>query len=225
MILKSLNSPFGAALGYHSVKRIEGNLDDASAQLALIVHSWPSEESHVALEGKGPTYVWCLSVPQAALNGSQLLLSCEQALVAAPGDGSPFVGGSIVAAVTGLDAARVRQWARIKQAREILNLSALEIDGIAVDGDERSRQNILGAIVDMQLTDMTSRNWICADNVSRELTAAQLIAFGTGLAARTQALVETSYQLRGEIFDPAKTTVEAVEAVVWPVPAPEVPQP
>lgn len=223
MILKSITSPFGAAISYHCAKRLEGNLDDANAQMALIVHSWPSEESYVALQGVGPTYVWNLSVPQAALQGAQLLLSCEQALVSV--DGSPFFGGSVVPAVTDLEAARVRQWAKVKQTREVLNLAPLELDGVAIDGDERSRQNILGAIVDMQLTSMASRNWICADNVSRELTAAQVIAFGTALAARTQALVETSYLLRGEIFDPAKTTVEAVESVVWPEAAPEVPHP
>ena len=47
MILKPTTSPFGAAIGYHCVKRIEGNLDDAHAQLSLIVHSWPSEEDYV----------------------------------------------------------------------------------------------------------------------------------------------------------------------------------
>lgn len=220
MILKPTTSPFGAAIGYHCVKRIEGNLDDAHAQLSLTVHSWPAEEDYVAHQGRGPTHVWYLTIDQAAIDGAQLLASIEQALVSASPEASPFAGGSIVAPVTGLAAARVRQWARIKQTRDVLNKQPIEHDGIEVDGDDRSRQNLMGAIMAMQLTGETSRQWVCADNVKRLLTLEQIIALGTALAARTQDLVETGDALRAQIFDPALETVEAVEAVAWPVAAP-----
>lgn len=220
MILKPTTSPFGAAIGYHCVKRIEGNLDDAHAQLSLIVHSWPSEEDYVSHQGRGHTHTWYLTIDQAALDGARLLASIEQALVSASPEASPFAGGSIVAPVTGLAAARVRQWARIKQTRVVLDAQPIAVEGFSLEADERSCMNIIGAIMEMQLTGQTERLWRCSDNVMRTLTFAQITAAGTAIAARRQQLIEVSDGLYQQIFDPALQTVEAVESVVWPLAAP-----
>lgn len=217
MILKNFTSPSGAALGYHSVVRIEGNLNDPYGMLTLTVHSWPSEEAYVTADGRMPVHASYPCIPQSALNGAQLLLSCEQALVQATPEVSEFSGGSIIPAVTGLELARVRQWAKIKQTRAVLDAQPIAVEGFSLEADERSRMDIMGAIMAMQLVGQTERLWRCSDNVMRTLTFAQITAAGTAIAARRQQLIEVSDGLYQQIFSPTLTTVEQVEAIVWPV--------
>jgi len=217
-IIKQIKSGSGAMLNYHVATRTEVALGGPFELAVVTVCSWPQESDYVSTGGLAPVSVIHPGIPLQALGGTSYLGAVEAALVGSAS--SPLFGGTAVAAVDDVEAARVRQWARLKQTRELLDFQPLAIDGIAIDGDERSRQNILGAIVDMQLTGHASRNWICADNVSRELSAALLTAFGIAMAARTQSLVEISYTLRGQVFDPLKTTVAEIEAVVWPMQSP-----
>lgn len=110
---------------------------------------------------------------------------------------------------------QTQRWDEIKATRQALDNAPITIGGgIPLDGDEKSRNNILGAVVAMQLASLATRNWRCADNVMRVLTLAQIVEAGLGIAARRQSLIETSDALYHQIQ--AATTPAQVAAVVWP---------
>lgn len=222
-ILKQTQTPFGAALGFHVAMRAEIDLAGVHQVAIVAVASWPAESDYIAADGRGAAWNWQIPVPLAAIDGGGVLASLEAALIADAA--SPFLGGAAAPFPSGVEAARARQWARIKQTRDILNSLPITFDGVTIDGDNASRQNVMGAIMAMQLIAEIERYWICADNVRRLLTLAQIIGLGTALAARTQELVDIGDALRAQINDPSKTTVAEVEAVVWPVAPAEAPTP
>jgi hypothetical protein len=115
-----------------------------------------------------------------------------------------------------VDEARADRWAAIKERRHELDNAPFQHGGFSVDADVGSRTDVMGALMAMQLTGQTSRLWRCADNIMRELTLADLIAIGTGIAARRQALIETSDALYQQMQ--TAQTAEAVNAVGWPEP-------
>lgn len=115
-----------------------------------------------------------------------------------------------------LTAVRADKWTAIKLIRNELMDAPITVESVTVDGDGASRINVIGAVLSMQLTGEPTRGWICADNVRRVLSAAQLQQIGIAMAARTQALVDIGDALRMQINDPAKTTAAEVEAVAWP---------
>lgn len=214
-IHKLIKTGNGALLSYHVATRTEVALGDPSELAFVTVCSWPEEADFISNGGLSPVSVIHPGVPLQPLGGTSYQSAIESSLVAAVT--SPLYGGTVVAAVTGIEAARVRQWARLKQTRELLDAQSLEIDGIAINADERSCQKLFRAILDMQFSGQAARKWVCADDLERELTAAQLAAFGAAIVARTQSLVEISFALRAQVFDPLKTTTQEIEAVVWPM--------
>jgi hypothetical protein len=189
-------------------------------QVAVIdVQSWPDESDYIAADGKGSTWTWHVGIPLAAIDGAAFTATVEAALIVV--EHSVFLGGVTMPFTSGLDAARLRQWARIKQTREVLNSLPITVDQITIDGDNASQQAIFRANVEMLRTGETERGWICFDNVKRPLTIDQIGALYAALDARKQALIDISAALRWQIFDPGKTTVAEVEAIVWPVAPPE----
>lgn len=199
-ILKSITAPNGAAVAYHRVTQVEGTLPD----LVLAVHGWPDRDAFIA--GKPPLFVH-----RVAFDGAALMPAAEAAVLAderfAGGAAEPEAGSDV-------EVARFRRWAAIKARRQQLDDAPIEVGGITVDADAGSRTDVMGAIMAMQLTGQTSRLWRCADNVMRELTLDDLIAIGTGIAARRQQLIETSDALWQQLQ--AAQTVADVEAVRWP---------
>lgn len=107
-----------------------------------------------------------------------------------------------------------RKWEAIKAAREAMKNSPIEVGGITVDSDAKSRENIMGAVLEMQATGRTSRTWTLADNTRQTLTLSQLVSIGAAIADRTETLQNLSQDLRQEIY--AATTPAEVEAVAWP---------
>jgi hypothetical protein len=214
-ITKSTHTPFGAAIGYHTAVRVEAQPGCASQCLMVQVHSWPSDAEHALHEGKGATWQDWHAVPfaaVAALAAEGFLAAVERALINTV-DGA-FAGGAYQASGAGVDGARARRWANIKAQRDMLDRAPLTHDGMEIDADAGSRTDVMGALMAMQLTGQASRHWRCADNVMRELSLADLVAIGTGIAARRQALIETSDALWQQLQ--AAQTVAEVDAVTWP---------
>lgn len=137
----------------------------------------------------------------------------------------PFEGAVLLASAGALhwrddrplEEVRAARWAEIKAQRQALDAAPIEVDGILIDADERSRIDVMGAVVAMQLTGEATRPWRCSDNQMRTLTAAQIQQVGIAIANRRQALIETSDALAQQIQ--AAATVAAVSAVAWPAPA------
>lgn len=114
-----------------------------------------------------------------------------------------------------IEAVRAEQWAAIKAHRAELDAQPVEVDGVQLDGDERSRIDILGAVVAMQIKGETSRAWRCSDNAMRLLTLEQIQQAGIAIADRRQALIETSDALFQQIAQ--AQTSEEVRAIFWPI--------
>ena len=110
---------------------------------------------------------------------------------------------------------REDKWKELQNIRNEKDNLPIELSGIGIQADFDSRQKVMGAVVAMQLYGVTSKGWICSDNVRRELTFAQILAFGSAIDARTQELYDTGDTLRSQVFDPLKT-IEEVKGISWP---------
>lgn len=214
-IVKSLKTPGGATIAFHCAQRVEAQVQDSAQVLMVSVASWPSVEDYDAAQGKSATWVDWHAVPFTAVAtgaAEGLPAALEQALI---GDASSvFYGGSFAAPHDDLPGAKARQWANVKQQRDMLDRAPVTLRDFQVDADESSRIDLMGALMAMQLSGQASRLWRCSDNVMRELTTADLGAIGQAIASRRQSLIEISDTLYQQIQ--AAQTVEDVLAVVWP---------
>lgn len=199
-IIKNCNFD-GVNVGYFRVNHVRVNVTDETAVVGVV--GWVNEVSAVA----GETSIWGThtTVPLVAL------ADLDGILLAMP----EFVGASRVGTTgAAIDAAKRRRWALFKARRQELDESPMPLRDFHVDADASSRQDLMGAIMAMQLTGETSRVWRCSDNVMRELSFSDIVTVGVGIAARRQTLIETSDTLYQQIQ--SATTVEEVEAVTWP---------
>lgn len=213
-LVANITTPFGASVEHHEVARIEGLLTDSF--VSVLVHSWPTSNDCAAHGRKGATYIWPVSLPVEAILAATGTLAqrCEAALIAVEDQANPFYGAAAAPSVTDLETAKAAKWANIKQTRTLLDEAPIALRDFEIDADQKSRQDIMGAVMAMQLTGQTSRLWRCTDNTMRELTLADLVDVGTAIAARRQSLIETSDALYQALQ--GAETVEDVEAVVWP---------
>jgi hypothetical protein len=212
-LLKAIQTPFGAAVSHHEIARVEGN--PASQHLTAIVHSWPSVQACTDHGGNGATFVWPVPFPvEAMLTGSGgFLAKCEAAVIAFEDPANPFFGAATCQSVTDIDTAKRAKWANIKQTRDILDNEPIQFGGFQIDADAKSRTDIMGAVMTMQISGPSSRSWRCTDNVMRTLTLDNLVAVGTAIATRRQGLIERSDALYSLIQ--SAQTVQAVNAISW----------
>lgn len=218
-ILKQTQSPFGAALGFHVAGRAEIDIQGVHQVAMVTVSSWPAESDYIANEGRGAAWNWHVGLPLAALAGATFATSVEAALLT--DENSPFVGGSIIPFASGLDVARQRQWARIKQTRNVLEQGGFVWDGSTFDSDmlssARWQATVGSAARAVAASDATwATPWKLADNTFRVLTASNVAAIDDTRFAYMRSLHIISNTLYEQISDPAKATVAEVEAVVWP---------
>lgn len=206
-ILKSITAPNGAAVGFH--KAMQASVDLSTQRVAINVASWASEEAYIA--GNGLVWMWPVDAGPSALADVDPALT----LIA------PFDGGTVVTdgALT-LDAAKLRQWALVKDARDAAQFGGFTWDGSTFDSDAMSQQRIMGAV---QLAMMAaaaaqdySVDWTLADNSTRTLAGANVLAVGEALGALVKGAFDRGVTLREQIN--AATTVEAVQAVAWTTP-------
>lgn len=113
-----------------------------------------------------------------------------------------------------LEQLRAARWEQIKVEREQRFYAPIEVGGIVVDADRDSVANIMGAIMEMQLTGTETRRWTLHDNTRMDLTLAQLIAIGAAIAERKEVLQNQSQDMR-QLIEAAATAAE-VAAVDWP---------
>ena len=199
-ILKTVRAPNGVTVSYHRLGAVEGQFPD----LVVQVKAWVDRDAY--LQGGPPSFV-----NYAPFDGRALIGQFEQAALAV----EALAGGVVEAeGETDLEASKVRQWTKLKQERDARDFAPIGHADFEVDADQQSRMDIMGAVMAMQAGGQASRLWRCSDNVMRELTLADLLAVGTSIAARRQALIETSDQLWQQLH--AAQTVDEVEAVVWP---------
>lgn len=208
-ILHTMTAPTGAPCAAFRVLGFEFAPHESDL-LKIRVGGWAKE---LDAADTVPLYNWFITIQMSALNTTQPIQSLETALTLVAG--SPWEGGTVVPTMAPLEEAKVRRWALIKLQREERDNSPIPHNGFEVDADASSRLDILGAITAMQLGGATSRLWRCTDNVMRELTLADISAIGQAIAARRQALIETSAGLYHAIQ--AAQTVAQLEVISWPV--------
>lgn len=214
-IYKQIKMTSGALLSYHVATRVEVALDGLFELALVTVCSWPQESDYVANSGLSPVSVIHPGVPLQSRGEASYISTIEAALVAT--ETSPLCGGAIVPAVTGVEAARVRQWARIKQTGTILSDAGVAWDGHVFDSKKASRDALLARVAVLGLGGGIGETlWTLRDNSQLLLSFEQLSQVCQVVGAYVDAIHQQMQLLRGLIFDPAKTTVEQVESVVWP---------
>ena len=109
---------------------------------------------------------------------------------------------------------RAARLERIKLEREARFYAPITVDGVTVDADRDSVANIMGAIMEMQLTGTETRRWTLHDNTRMDLTLAQLVAIGSAIAERKEVLQNQSQDIR-QLIEAAQTSAD-VAAVTWP---------
>ena len=114
-----------------------------------------------------------------------------------------------------LEGIRMAKWEALKAARAAAAEAPIEVDGRVYDCDEKSQIRIAGAVRLAQLAPAGwSIDWTLADNSVATLSAADLIAVGVAVGARTDAVYAVGRQLRAQLA--LATDAEQVAAVVWP---------
>jgi hypothetical protein len=212
MFTKAYVAENGANTLFHIVKRLEATMP--TEVLVVLVHSYRTQEE--ALAGTPPSWSSPVSVPIADLS-MPLLDSIETWLATA--SPSPFAGGAVLQVQnTDLAAAKVKQWAAVKGARDVAIASGFDWDGSRFDSDLQSQIFIEGAGMMAMLAQQASQpielEFTLADNSVRTLSATDVIAVGMAMGAHITTVHGIGRGLRTAIE--AAETVADVEAIFWP---------
>lgn len=113
-----------------------------------------------------------------------------------------------------LDDLKAGRWVLIKSERAQKDAAPITVGGLTLDADQKARESLMGAVLEMQATGRQTRRWTLADNTRQHLTLEQLVSIGSAIADRTEALQNASQDMREQIN--AAQTAAQVEAVVWP---------
>lgn len=194
----------GDTLAYHTADSLWGD--------KLLVHSWPSMQAMIDEQPSAAvTYV---PVPP----GFNLETAAET-LVADPS--SMLYQGVIGTAMPSrlsLEDYKASAWERIKGERTRCEYGPFTWDGSQFDADSESQRRIQGAVQLAGLALAAGQpfqiDWTLYDNTVRTLTAQEMIAVGLALGEHVAAQYAIGRMLRASIE--AATTVEELDAVVWP---------
>jgi hypothetical protein len=205
-ILKNITAPNGAIVGFH--KAMQASVNIGMNSVTVNVASWTSEDDYFA--GKGLVWMWAMDTTLAALSDIDAMLSISD----------PFGGGTIIVDGGGtLAAARLRAWARIKDARDAAIASGFTWNGLVFDSDDVSQQRIQGGV---QLASMAAANgqefsidWTVADNTTRTLSGVDMIAVGVALGAWVTSNFAAGVALRAQIN--AATSIDQLAEITWPL--------
>lgn len=213
-IIKNSLTPGGAAITYHVAQRIEAQVFNEAQALMVQVVSWPSAEAYSAAKGMSATWSdwYPVSFKAVLTSDKDMNAAIEEALLAV---GAPFEGGYYAPLTDDLAGAKARRWANIKMQRTMLATAPLEYQGMMIQADESSVLKLTGAIIGMQVTGGSTKKWRIEDNSMHDMSLTDLVNINAAIDNRTQGLIELSDSLYTQIQN--ATTIEEVEAVVWPV--------
>lgn len=114
-----------------------------------------------------------------------------------------------------LAALRLQAWRRIKAERSKREFGAFTWSNSVFDANEASQRRIAAAAAAAARNPLQgARTWTLADNSTRQMSAADMIALDQALAANVDALHATARQLRAQIN--AATTQAQLDAIQWP---------
>jgi hypothetical protein len=108
---------------------------------------------------------------------------------------------------------KAAQWSLIKSARSQAEYAGFTWDGSTFDSDTLSQNRITGAVTLAQLSPGFTINWTLADNSTRTLNQADMIATGVALGVHVQTQFAKAQGLRLQID--AASTPGQVAVVVW----------
>lgn len=129
-----------------------------------------------------------------------------------------FVGGAIVTDVTDLETAKVRQWMKLKAARDSVEWSGFDVPDLGrFDSDTVSQSKIIGATLAAQLAEGAgipyAIDWTLQNNDVVTLDRAAMDTVGFALMAHLNAIHQRGRLIREAIT--AATTVDAVTGISW----------
>lgn len=206
-IIKTHTADNGAPINYHRAFRADVDFD--AGTVAIQMRSWTSRE--VWLLGAPTTWMWTIAIPIAEVNFANI----DASLLTQP----VFVGGTVIAdGDASLEAAKARRWAMIKHRRSVEIDKNMATPFGEFQCKEEDRQNITNAVVLAQVLlgagQPVAIDWTLADNTVVTMNATQLTGVGLLLGQKVQQAHAIARGLRAVID--AASTVEQVNAVVWP---------
>jgi hypothetical protein len=108
---------------------------------------------------------------------------------------------------------KTAKWFEIKQARSQAEYAGFTWDGSTFDSNAISQQRITGAVTLAQMDAGFSIGWTLADNMVRQLSAAQIKEVGAALGEHVATQFAQAQDLRTQLD--AAQTAEEVAAVSW----------
>lgn len=212
-IIRNIVAPNGAPVTYHKVASLE--LAAPFDVARLTIQSWTDSASH--LSGANPVWTWYVPVPYASL-GVDLVGALQTFVI---GNCQEFIGGTLVAEVSGGDisAVRARKNAEINAARWLANNTTFTFAGKQIAVDPLSRSDIDGTAMEILNQGSMPAGWPGAwkavDNTYvsiPDLTAWR--SFYSAMYQQGLANFVHSQALKSYMDNPART-IEEVEAIHW----------
>lgn len=203
-------SPTGAELAYHVLHKVETSHDFTNA----LIHLRGYATQQGAERGDPLAWMWQLSAPLDSIT-SLAPPFIEGLLVSDPG--SPFFGGTVIAAETPIETSRRLKWMQIKRARDAFEFGSFIWNDHTFDSNPISQQRIQGAaqlaMVSQSMSQPFEFNWTLADNSVVVLNGEEMIQVGMVMGAHIGSAHEKSRLLKAQID--AASTAEQVELIHW----------
>lgn len=111
------------------------------------------------------------------------------------------------------------QWALVKDARDTFINSGVTWDGSVFDSDAIAQGRVAGATTLALMAVMQgqagafSKTWKLADNSSRVLSAADMMAVGVTLGQMVQTAIDKGEAIRLQIY--SSTSLEQIRSLTW----------
>ena len=200
-LFKDIVLPNGSTGKYHKIVRIETTqeLDALRVQVA----SWASAEAYMAQ--LGAIWNYYINIPI----GNLVNLTEDTLLVT-----EPFVGADVSPRLDSLlTTTAFLKWVEIKAKRDELEWAGFTWDGSTFDSDPTSQSRIQGAVILAMQDPQYQVTWTLANNTTRVLANADILAVGLALATHVETLHARAQALRIQI-DAAQNVAE-VNAISW----------
>lgn len=199
-LLKDILLPNGATGKFYKIVRIETTQElDA---LRVQVGCWPSYDAYKSASGAIWNYYISLPI-------GDLINTIETTLVTM----EPLQGANKIFDASPMETAVFLKWVEIKAKRDELEWAGFTWDGSTFDSDPTSQSRIQGAVILAMQDPQYQVTWTLANNTTRVLSNADILAVGLALATHVETLHARAQALRTQI-DAAQNVAE-VNAISW----------
>ena len=201
-IFQEAETPQGATANCHRVHRVE----IADGKVVVTLNSFATETSDMLIWQDNH------EIPMVSFAAGNYPENVYDYLT---GNTGPFSGAAVIAEQDELTKLKLTKGVSINTLREKKIADGCTTPSGIVDTDEVSVRNIMAtyqvAVLAMMTSSPFEADWRLKNNTSVTLSAAEMIAMGNAVLARTKACYEHSWSLKSDIE--AATSAEEVNLV------------